>query len=146
MRHGLPSSATLLILALTACGGPTAPSAVELEQDRATWANHNLTRYAYDYEETGFFNNLAGQVVHLVVLGDTINSATVVATGAAVPLPDSRLTTIDGLFARAMAARDAGILTDLELDPVFNYPRRIELSGPPDASGAITAFNLQPLP
>jgi Family of unknown function (DUF6174) len=133
-------------LLLPACGGPTAPSVVEIEQAQARWATHRLTRYVYDFETSGFFNTLDGKTIHLVIIADTVRSAVFAATGDPVPVPAATLATVDTLFARALAARDAGALMSAEFDPQLGYPTRLQISGPPDASGAILASNLQLAP
>jgi hypothetical protein len=134
------------ILLLPACGGPTAPSVAEIEQAQARWATHRLTRYVYDFETTGFFTTLEGKTIHLVVIADTVRSAVFAGTSDPVPVPAASLATVDTLFARAIAAREAGALTSAEFDPQLDYPTRLQISGPPDASGAILASNLQPVP
>jgi hypothetical protein len=146
MRHVLLIATVVPLFTLTGCGGPTAPSFVELQQDSARWASHHLTKYAYDFETTGFFNNLTGQVIHLVVLDDTVRSAVFVATGDTVPVPAAGFSTVNGLFDRAFAALNAGTLAGIQIDSMLSYPRRIDITGPPDAGGSIVASNLQPLP
>jgi uncharacterized protein DUF6174 len=133
-------------LLLPACGGPTTPSVAEIEQARARWATHRLTRYVYDFETTGFFTTLEGKTIHLAVIADTVRSAVFAGTNDPVPVPAASLATVDTLFARAIAAREAGALTSVEFDPQLDYPTRLQISGPPDASGAILASNLQPVP
>ncbi len=143
LRH-IASAASLALLA--SCADAMAPTGSQIEQFRASWASHQLTRYAYDLEITGFNISWAGQLVHLVVLNDTVRSATYVATGDSVPVPPATFSTIDGLFAQAIAARSAGTLAGIQFDSTFSYPREIDLTGPPDASGSVTASNLALLP
>ena len=132
---------------LASCrSGPTAPSLADLRRAQAEWASHQLTRYAYRYQTTGFFNTLNGQTIRLVVLGDTVRSAQFVATNDSVPIVPSTLPTIDALFAVAIAARESGTLVAAQFDPDFGFPTRIEISGPPDASGVIFASDIELLP
>ena len=146
MRLRLSTALLGSVLLLPACGGPTAPSVMEIEQAQARWATHRLTRYVYDFETTGFFTTLEGKTIHLVVIADTVRSAVFVETNDPVPVPPTSLATVDTLFARAIAAQEAGALTSAEFDPQLGYPTRLQISGPPDASGAILASNLQPVP
>ncbi|MEP6573190.1 MAG: DUF6174 domain-containing protein [Gemmatimonadota bacterium] len=122
------------------------PSVPTIQHFQALWAAHHFTKYTYDSETTGFFNNLSGQAFRIVVLGDTVRSAQSIATGDSVPLAVTKFTTIDGLFAAAITALNAGTLTNGAFDPSLSFPTRLDISGPPDASGSIFASNLQVLP
>lgn len=141
-------AATLLSLAtaLGACRGATGPSFDDLIQAQSRWASHHLTRYAYRYTSFGFFNTIEGQPLRLVVLGDTVRSAQFVATNDSVPVPPGTLPTIDGLFAIAMSAWHDGRLTGAEFDPDLGFPTRIDIAGPPDAAGSLTASGIEFLP
>lgn len=135
------------LVAVASCqGNLTGPSLVDLQQAYAKWSAHHLSRYAYRFETTGFFNALDGQTMRLVVLADTVRSAQFVATNDSVPILPSRLPTIDQLFAQAFAAHESGILTAAEFDPTFSYPTRLQIAGPPDASGAILSSDIELLP
>lgn len=132
------------LVGLVSCRtGPTAPSLIDIERAEAQWSAHNLTRYAYQYETT-CCNALSGQAIRLVVIGDTVRSAQFVATNDSVPV--AFLPTIDGLFALAITLREEGRLAGARFDPTFGYPARLEISGPPDASGVILASNIELLP
>jgi hypothetical protein len=144
-RHIMLIAIVIPLTTLLGCGATT-PSETELEVDRTRWASHHLTNYAYDYRTSGFFDNLAGQTVHLVVLGDTLRSAVVVATGDSLPVPNQALATINEMFDLAISNRERGSLAGIEFDQVLGYPRRIDISGPADAAGSIMASSLQPLP
>jgi hypothetical protein len=137
---------TLVLFSMSACDAPMGPNVETLAQHRADWATHNLSRYAYQYEITGFFNALEGRAMRLVVLGDTVRSATFVATGDSVPLTASLLPTIDQLFAEGIAAAQNHTLTGVSFDSVFNYPVEMDLAGPPDAGGSVLASHLELLP
>lgn len=50
------------------------------------------------------------------------------------------------LYDPALAALAGGTLTSITFDTVFNYPTRMDLAGPPDASGSILASHLELLP
>ncbi|HWZ28558.1 MAG TPA: DUF6174 domain-containing protein [Gemmatimonadales bacterium] len=139
----------LLVGCLTSaasCQNASGPSLIELQQAQATWASHHLSKYAYRYQTTGFFNALDGQTIRLVVLADTVRTAQFVATNDSVPASPAIFPTIDRLFAVAIAAREDGSLVAAEFDPVFGYPTRLQISGPPDASGAILSSDLELLP
>lgn len=153
MREALPLVrrwGAKLVLGLTlvglSCDSPTGPSVETVVQHQAAWATHNLSRYAYQYEITGFFNTLEGKAIRLVVLGDTVRSATFVATGDSVPVAPSLLPTIDKLFEQAIAAATDNTLTGVTFDPTFSYPLQMDLAGPPDAGGSVFASHLELLP
>lgn len=135
------------LASLTACGdSTTSPSVSDLVQAKASWTARHLSRYEYRYQTTGFFIAYGGQQIRLVVLADTVRSAQFVASNEAVPVEPSSLPTIDRLFAMAIEARRNGTLLAFTLDPTLGYPTRLQLSGPPDASGVIEASNLELLP
>ena len=143
--------ADLVLIGVLGCvaacaGGPTAPYLADIQQAEAAWSAHHLTRYAYRYEVTGFLNAFAGQPIRLVVLGDTVRSAQFVGTGDSVPADPATFPTIDALFSLAIAARQGGTLSAVTFDSTLSYPARLELSGPPDASGAIEASSVEFLP
>jgi hypothetical protein len=95
---------------------------------------------------TGFLSTLDGQAMRLVVLADTVRSAQFVATNDSVPVVAATLPTIDSLFALAIAARVAGTLVAAQFDSAFGFPARLQLSGPPDASGVVVASDIELLP
>lgn len=128
------------------CDAPMGPNVETMAQHQAAWATHNLSRYAYQYEITGFFNNLAGRAIRLVVLGDTVRSATFVATGDSVPFAASSLPTINQLFTMGIHAAEDNSLTGVTFDPTFDYPLQMDLAGPPDAAGSVLASHLELLP
>ncbi|HET7790553.1 MAG TPA: DUF6174 domain-containing protein [Gemmatimonadales bacterium] len=135
-----------LSVALAGCTGPELATVYDVMQHQTAWSSHQLTRYTYVYEETGFFNNLAGQAISLVVIGDTVRSATFVSSGDSVPVPLSRFPTIDGLFAEARTLLDQNTLAAIRFDPALAYPVRMDVSGLPDASGSIFASGLTVVP
>ena len=143
----VPRTRLLLIgflVGLAGCrNGPTAPSLIDIERAEAQWTAHNLTRYAYQYETT-CCTALSGQAIRLVVIADTVRSAQFVATNDSLPV--DFLPTIDALFTLAIALRGEGRLAAAQFDPTFGFPTRLEISGPPDASGAILASNIELLP
>ena len=136
----------LLVLGAAGCSSSTDPQLDQVTRQRQLWTAHHLTRYSYEYEQTGFFNNISGRVIRLVVLADTVRSAVFVATGETVPGPAAQFPIVDSLFAQASRAAQSHSLTAIEFDAQLDYPTRIDLAGPPDASGSILASHLQPLP
>jgi hypothetical protein len=138
---------SLIAFASLACGEPTAPSLDEVIAHHASWSTHGLTKYSYVYGETGYFICCTeGQQIRLVVINDVVTSAVFVATGQPVPGSPSGFPTIDALFERAVRAAEATALSAIAYDPVFDYPTRMDLAGPPDASGSVFASDLQLLP
>jgi hypothetical protein len=134
-----------LLAGLATCrSSPTAPSLSDIQRAEAEWTTHNLTRYAYRYKTIGGFSALDGQAIRLVVLGDTVRSAQFVATNDSVPV--AFLPTINALFTLAIARRAEDRLVAAQFDSTFGYPRRLELSGPPDASGVVVASDIELLP
>ena len=140
----------IAVVSLVLLVGPAchrAPVAVQpggIQTERAIWQAHDLGRYAYVYETTGFLIAWSGRPVRLVVIDDSVTSAQDVATDSM--LPAAAFPTIDELFARALAAQSEGSLLAIAFDSTFAYPSRIDLAGPPDASGSIRASDLQLLP
>jgi len=113
---------------------------------RAVWDTHALTDYSYQYELTGFYINYAGHPIRLNVRRDTVQSAVFVATGLPVPGSQAAFPTIDALFDQAEAAALGHSLNAVVYDPRLGFPIRMDLAGPPDASGSVLASDLQPLP
>lgn len=139
-------SAALALLACGACDNqPVAVRPADILQERAIWASHHLTRYAYVYEITGFLIAFADRPIRLVVLNDSVVSAQDVATDSLLPVTGA-FPTIDGLFAQAITAQVAGTLTGITFDSTLGFPSRMDLAGLPDASGSFLASQLQPLP
>ena len=138
---------SLLAITVLACREPTAPSRDDVIAHHASWSTHGLTKYSYVYEETGYFICCTeGQQIRLVVINDVVTSAVLVATGQPVPGSPSVFPIIDALFERAVRAAEATALSAIAYDPVFDYPTRMDLAGPPDASGSVFASDLQLLP
>src|SRR6266550_5771654 len=106
--------AAVLVLGAVGCSGSTDPQVDQVTRQREMWAAHNLSKYSYEYELTGFFTNIAGRVIRLVVLTDTVRSAVFVATGESVPGPAARFPIVDSLFAQASRAAQGHTLTVIE--------------------------------
>ncbi len=139
--------ALILSLGLVAgCERVTGPTSTDVAQQRLAWSGHHLTRYAYVYEQTGFFTNLEGHRIGLVVLNDTVRSATDLTAGDSALANPAAFPTVDGLFDEAAAGIAAKDLTAITFDTTFGYPTRMDFSGPPDASGSILASDLALLP
>ena len=146
MRAILAVPMTFALLALSACDNqPTADTSADILAERAVWRSHNLTRYAYVYELSGALIAFAGHPIRLVVLNDSVASAQDLTTDSLLPSP-SLFPTIEGLFARALAARSNGALYGITFDSTFGYPTRMDFPGPADGSGSILASDLQLLP
>jgi hypothetical protein len=96
---------------------------------------------------TGFFNAFAGRAILVEVRNDTVQSATVVATGQLLARPYTFFPpTLDGLFDQAAQALQEQKLSAVRFDPQVGYITRMDIAGPPDASGSVFASALQPLP
>jgi hypothetical protein len=137
----------LLTVATVACGNATSPIVGDLPAQRAMWSRQGLKSYSYDYTETGFFICCTeGKQLTLEVRNDTVVSAVFAATGQPVPGSPARLPTIDALFDLAEQAARHNRLGAVLFDPRLHYPVRIDLAGPPDASGSEFAAHVQRLP
>jgi uncharacterized protein DUF6174 len=134
----------LCILTLAACTESTAPNAALIQAQRARWTGQAVTSYTYIYRVTGFFINYQGQDITLTIHNDSVVSALISATGE--PRSPTGFPTIDELFDQALAASRGGTLTHIEFDSKFGYPTRMDLAGPPDASGSVFSSSLQPAP
>lgn len=145
VRVFLTIPAALALSILIGCdNAPTANSLKNVQVERAAWAAHHLTRYAYVYETTGFFISYSGRPIRLVILNDSVASAQDMTTDSL--LPPGAFPTLDGLFAQAEAALAAGTLHAITFDSTFGYPSRMDLAGPADGSGSILASSLELLP
>jgi hypothetical protein len=141
----------LLVLAmpLAGCGVISGPGLGDILAARAVWRAKGIHDYAYDYRVDRFFINYAGRAIHLVVRADSVVSATYRDTGEPLPGTAGYLPTVDRLFERAIAAFGGyglNTLRSISFDPGLGYPRFMQLDGPPDAGGSVTASGLQPLP
>jgi len=133
---------SISVFALAACADSTSPSGETLHEQRARWTNQAVSDYTYVYRVTGFFINFAGQDITLTVRNDSVVAA--VVTEASQPLSPSGFPTIDQLFDEAEAALREGQLADIAFDPLYSFPVRMDLTGPPDASGSVFASHFQP--
>jgi hypothetical protein len=133
---------TLLAVVTAACKDTASPIPGDVRTERARWSALGLTSYSFDYKSTGFFMCCTeGQDLRLVVRNDSVVSATFLATGQAVGSPNW-LPTIDNLFDLAELEIQRGTLSAITFDPQLHYPRRMDIAGPPDASGSKFAANL----
>jgi len=94
---------------------------------------------------TGFNISIVGRPIRLVIISGTVSSAQDVATDSLLPV-SAMFPTLDGLFDQAEAALAAGTLTAITYDSTLDFPSRLDLAGPPDASGSIFASSLELLP
>jgi hypothetical protein len=133
-------SATLLLglIALMACSDSSGPNTSQIQAQQASWRSHFIRDYQYLYEQTGF-----NKTIRVIVLGDTVRGASDTLTGDSIPIAWGVVPTVDGLFSMALGAADGGTLSTIQFDQALGYPRRIDIAGPPDASGSIFASNLQ---
>jgi predicted small secreted protein len=140
-----PLAATLLLSTLlAACHEPTGVGG-DISRHRARWAAHVIASYDYDYELDGFFIDFAGRPVRVEVRDGAVRSATDVATGQPMPQALTTWPTVEQLFDTAERAAAAGSLRAVRYDPTYDYPTSLELDGPPDASGSVTASGLVPV-
>lgn len=146
MRFLSAASAAFSLLVLCACDNqPAALHTNDIAAARAVWNSHHLTRYVYVYEVTGFLISYVGRPIRLVVLNGSVSTAQDVATDSILPDP-GRFPTLDALFDQAQAALAGGSLLTITFDSTFGFPSRMDLAGPPDASGSVLASSLQVLP
>ncbi len=136
----------LVVVSIAACRAPVGPQLGDISEHRAIWTSQALKNYSYEYEQTGFFNNLSGHVLRFEVRGDTVRSALFAATGDAVPGSPTAFPTIDALFTEAERALESQTLTAIAFDPHLGYPLRMDIAGPPDAAGSVFAAQLRSIP
>jgi hypothetical protein len=136
-------TAAALFAACTDVASPL--PAGDVAMHRAQWDAQRIATYQFDFHESGYFIACTGPNVRVHVTAGAVDGATDLATGQSLTSTGC-WPTIDQLFDRARAAEQAGSLTSIEYDPVRAYPTRIQIAGPPDASGAYVASNLQPTP
>lgn len=127
-------------LALTGCGttvseagaeSTTGPAPVTLEQAKALWADHALENYQVTIQQTCFCPSDLRQPMRVTVSGEDI----VKVEGLEQPLKnrellDSNRLTVSGFFRfiEQSETRDPHRL-DVEYDPRFGFPRRIDYDG-----------------
>ncbi len=150
---------TLLVMPLAAAGcvrtptsatpgdppGPASTKPGDVLAMQAQWLARGITSYRYDFNQGGFFNDCP-RPVRVYAHGAVIDSAFVVATGEKLDSATVQFCarTIDGLFQIAVSASDSGSLTAIQYDSTYGYPTKMDLAGPPDASGFLAASALQP--
>jgi hypothetical protein len=116
-----------------------------IEAARARWEAQQIHDYQFVYTQTGFNSILTGKVARVMVFGDTVRSATDTLTGDSIPFAGSLIPSVGALFDEAVGAAGDGSLTGIQFDPQLSYPTRLDIAGPPDASGSLFLSNLQPL-
>ena len=137
---------SMLAVAIATCRDGTGPTVDDILANRGLWSAQSLTDYSYHYRVTGFFISWEGQEIALDVRNGTVATAVFVATGQPVPGRATEFPTIDALFDRAVLAVGDHKLKSITFDPLLHYPVRMDLAGPPDASGSVFAAHLEPSP
>ena len=121
------------------------PTAGEILAQRDRWLGAGVTHYAFVYEETGFLICCTeGRPLVVEVQGDSLLAAVPVSGPPCGAGCGGK--SIATLFDLAVRAANDGVLTTISFDPVLHYPTRMDLAGPPDASGSELASDLKPLP
>lgn len=133
------------LITLVACSDSSGPTASQIRAEQARWHGKFIRDYQYLYHQAGFYNPIAGKVILVNVIGDTVRAASDTLTGDSIPIAWGVIPTMDGLFNLAIAASDNGSLTAIRFDAALGHPIRIDIAGPPDAGGSIFVSNLQPL-
>ena len=131
-----------LALALGCSNDATAPTPAEVSAHKSLWSAQKLSNYSYHYTVTGYFIPWEGRELTLQVSDGAVTAAVFTATGESMP-EFAALPTIDRLIDIAETAARDGTLRAVEFDPVLGYPTRMDLAGPPDASGSIFAMALK---
>ena len=130
--------AALIIVATASCAEQVNPPTFTLLTSQAAWLAREPVDYTYEYELSGVFNALSGTRFMVRVHQGEVIEVIATATGERYGYP-GYLPTIDDLFQAAASADSSGSLTTLTFDPAWHFPTLIAWSGPPDASGRITA-------
>lgn len=113
----------VLLSVFAGCSDSTGP--FSLAVNRARWEKQNLHEYLYTARKECYCPN-SGEDVYVLVLADTVFSASTVGTG--VELPRDGWYTVDQLFALAQHSSDHYDKVRVEFDPELGYPNLVELS------------------
>ena len=119
-----------------------APTLAEVLAHESLWSAKKLSNYSYNYTVTGYFILWEGRELTLRVSDGQVTGAVFTATGESLPDP-ADLPSVDRLFDMAEGAARSGTLRAIAFDPVLGYPTRMDLAGPPDASGSVFAVGLE---
>lgn len=128
---------------VSACGNATGALGADVARHKSEWQARAIASYDYEFRQTGFFINCTGEFVTVHVRSGVVQSATLVGSDQPATAPLSCWPTIDKLFDSAIAADQGGKLAQVKFDAVLGYPTRIDVSGPPDASGSYFATALE---
>lgn len=136
--------AVILMLLVVSCEstGPLFSPEVRLAVQQAQWRQQGIHDYSFDYAFSGVW--VAPPPVRIVVIADTVRSATVIATGAQVPI--AGMPTIDSVFATVRWSIHSEMgQPAIEYDSKLGYPTSINTvsSLPPDAGFVISVRNLR---
>jgi hypothetical protein len=121
-----------LILALAACNDVTAPKTVEEAQ--RLWQSKNISSYSY-VVDVGCYCSLIGPV-KVEVVGGHVARATLVATGAQLPITGR--STIDEMFDQILSEVTPPTVV---FDRILGYPRSIERCCMANDSGSIITIS-----
>ncbi len=135
--------AVMLMLLVVSCEstGPLFSPEVRLAVQQAQWRQQGIHDYNFDYAFSGAW--VAPPPVRIVVIADTVRSATVIATGAQRPI--AGMPTIDSVFAIVgQSIHSVMGQPVIEYDSKLGYPTSINTvsSLPPDAGFVISVRNL----
>ena len=119
-----------------------APTLAEVLAHKSLWSAQKLSNYSYHYTVTGYFILWKDRELTLHVSNGRVTAAVFTATGKSLPDP-ADLPSIDRLFDMAEQAARDGTLEAIEFDSRLGYPARMDLAGPPDASGSVFAVGLE---
>ena len=135
--------AVILMLLVVSCEstGPSFSPEVRLAMHQAQWRQQGIHDYSFDYAFSGAW--VAPPPVRIAVIADTVRSATVIATGAQVPI--AGMPTIDSVFGTVRWSIHSEMgQPAIEYDSKLGYPTSINTvsSLPPDAGFVISVRNL----
>ncbi len=145
-RVRLGAAIVPVLMAVAACAdAPTSTKPTDVRAMQARWQARGFTKYHYDFDQGGFFNNCP-RPVRVYVTAGAVDSAVVIATGGqlAAPLVQYCAPTIDGMFSGALNASASGTLARIRYDARYGYPTQMTISGPPDAGGFLAASAFAP--
>ena len=131
----------LLALLAASCNsmGPAFNPAQELVVHRSQWRKANIHDYTFDYTVLG---QAIGPSVRIIVLADTVRSASRLDTGAACPV--AGLPTIEGLFSEIQDLLGSrNYQTTVQYNSTWGFPILINASSPlPDAAFTVRIANV----
>jgi hypothetical protein len=136
----------LLVFFASSCGGHGFDQRLQLARNKNLWQSQNLHNYSFHSTLSCFCLNGDGKEVLVTVRADTVQSISVISTGA--KWPNDYWPTIDTEFSRLESLITGGDMVVVKYDPQMGYPIFIDISCGPniaDCGARMTMSQLQKL-